>query len=111
MRQAKEPVVEIKAKKSQKFSKKRCRDGIIKKKKHVTPRKSQLGSLLGCSVVSVIRAMGKAGWDYETARAALNNARIRPATHTVKIGLKRGRDGQKRIAPLTKAQLNTLRVK
>lgn len=74
-------------------------------------RKGKLGELLGFSVVSVIRAMGKAGWDYDTARAALDKAGIEAARHTVRVGLKRGRDGQKRIAPLTAKQLDPLRAK
>jgi hypothetical protein len=73
-------------------------------------RKGKLGELLGHSVISVIRAMGKAGWDYDTARAALDKAGIEAAQHTVKVGLKRGRDGQKRIAPLSTKQLESLRV-
>gem|GEM_PF-4581156 len=82
-----------------------------KSAKSIKPRKGKLGLLLGHSVVSVIRAMGKAGWTYETARAALDKAGIEAATHTVKVGLKRGRDGQKRIAPLTEKQLQSLKVK
>lgn len=74
------------------------------------PRKGKLGELMGYSVVSVIRAMGKAGWDYETAKAALDKAGIEAAQHTIRVGLKRGRDGQKRIAPLSAKELNTLRA-
>jgi hypothetical protein len=79
--------------------------------KSITPRKGTLGLLLGHSVVSVIRAMGKNGWTYETARAALDKAGIEAATHTVKVGLKRGRDGQKRIAPLSAKDLAALKAK
>lgn len=73
------------------------------------PRKGKLGAVLGHSVVSVIRAMGKAGWDFETAKAALVKAGVEAAEHTIRIGLKRGRDGQKRIAPLSAKELDTLR--
>lgn len=73
-------------------------------------RKGKLGELLGHSVVSVIRAMGRAGWDFDTANAALRKAGITAATHTVKVGLKRGRDGEKRIAPLSRKELDTLRA-
>lgn len=72
--------------------------------------KVKLGKVFGCSVVSVIRAMGKAGWDFETAQAALQKSGIKAATHTIKIGLKRGRDGQKKIAELSSQQLESLRV-
>ena len=77
------------------------------------PRKGKLGVLLGHSVVSVIRAMGKNNWTYEAARAALDQAGIEAATHTVKVGLKRGRDGdkQKRIAPVSAKQLQSLKAK
>jgi hypothetical protein len=79
-------------------------------KKPTKLRKGKLGELLGHSVVSVIRAMGKAGWDYDTARAALDKAGIEAAQHTVKVGMKRGRDGQKRIAPLSAKELESLRA-
>lgn len=74
------------------------------------PRKGKLGELLGFSVVSVIRAFGKAGWDYETAKAALEKAKVEAAVHTIRVGLKRGRDGQKKIAPLSKTELEGLRA-
>jgi hypothetical protein len=74
------------------------------------PRFGKLGELLGYSVISVIRAMGKAGWDFDTARAALDKAGVEAAKHTLKVGLKRGRDGQKFIAPLSNKQLDSLRA-
>jgi hypothetical protein len=82
-------------------------------KKAKTPRKGKLGELLGYSVVSVIRAMGRAGWDYETARAALEAQGVEAADHTVKVGLKRGRDGDKTrfIAPVSAKQLASLKAK
>jgi hypothetical protein len=72
--------------------------------------KGKLGSLLGHSVVSVIRCLGKNGWTFDHAEEALKKAGIAAATHTIKIGLKRGRDGQKRIAPLSAEELETLRI-
>ncbi|MHC1769011.1 MAG: hypothetical protein AB9869_32795 [Verrucomicrobiia bacterium] len=72
------------------------------------PSKGKFGSLLGYSVVSVIRAMGKAGWDFAQAKAALDKAAIPAATHTIKIALRRGRNGEKRIAPLSPAELAPL---
>lgn len=85
-------------------------DKVKPTKSAKAPRKGKLGELLGYSVVSVIRAMGKNGWDFETAKAALGKAGIEAAQHTLKVGLKRGRDGQKKIAPLSAKELDTLRV-
>lgn len=78
--------------------------------KNGAPRKGKLGSLLGHSVISVLRAMGKAGWDFEQAKAAMDRAKIPAATHTVRMALKRGRDGEKKIAPLSAKELATLKA-
>jgi hypothetical protein len=74
--------------------------------------KGKLGQILGHSVVSVIRALGKAGWELDEAQDTLQHLRISAKPHTIKMGLKRGRDGDKtrKIAPLTTKQLNSLRV-
>lgn len=74
--------------------------------------RGKLGSILGHSVVSVIRAFGKAGWDFETAKASLQKVGVTAAERTIKIGLMRGHknDGTRRIANLTKAQLDSLKV-
>jgi len=74
--------------------------------------KGKLGELLGHSVVSVVRAMGKAGWDFDTAKAALEKAGVAAAEHTIRVGLKRGRDNdpKRRIAPLSAKELDTLRA-
>jgi len=81
-----------------------------KTKPNGAPRKGKLGSLLGHSVISVVRAMGKAGWEFDAAKAALDKAKIPAATHTIRMALKRGRDGQKRIAPLSKKELEPLKA-
>jgi hypothetical protein len=81
-----------------------------KKAKTDIPRRATLGSLFGLSVVSVIRAMGKAGWNYEKAKAALDSAKIPAADHTIRIGLKRGRDGEKKIASLNAKEWALLRA-
>jgi hypothetical protein len=83
----------------------------IPTKKRKNANKGRLGSLLGHSVVSVIRCMGKNNWTFTDASTALMTAGIKAAEHTIKIGLKRGRDGQKRIAPLSAKELSALKVK
>jgi hypothetical protein len=74
--------------------------------------KGKLGAILGHSVVSVIRAWGKAGWSVQEAQLALSALKIEAAPHTIKGGLLRGRqaDGTRRIAELTKAELDSLHV-
>ena len=72
--------------------------------------KGKLGAVLGFSVISVIRAMGREGWDFEQATAALKKAKIPAKEHTVRMALKRGRDGEKAIAPVTAKQLASLRA-
>ncbi len=73
--------------------------------------KGKLGSLLGHSVISVVRAMGKHGWDFEQAQAALKKAGITAKEFTVKRALKRGANNDKtrRIAPITAKELETLK--
>src|SRR4051794_29980704 len=70
--------------------------------------KGKLGALLGFSVISVIRAMGREGWDYKQAEAVLKTAKIPAKQHTIKMALKRGRDGTHAIAPVTAKELNAL---
>lgn len=72
-------------------------------------KKGKLGALLGFSVISVIRAMGREGWDYKQAESALKTAKISAKQHTIKMALKRGRDGTHAIAPVTARQLSGLR--
>jgi hypothetical protein len=72
-------------------------------------RKGKLGSLLGHSVISVMRAMGKHKWTFDQAKAAVDKAKIKAADHTIRRALVRGQRGQLRIAPLTSKQLATLR--
>lgn len=76
------------------------------------PTKGKLGSLLGHSVISVVRAMGKNGWTEEEATAALKKAGIMPATRTIRNALRRGKknDKTRRIANLTAKQLASLRA-
>lgn len=75
--------------------------------------KGKLGQILGFSVISVIRAMGKAGWKFDEAQNALAQLKIAAKPHTVRMGLLRGRknDKTRKIAPLSAKQLNTLRAK
>ena len=73
------------------------------------PKKGKFGLLLGHSVISVLRAMGKAGWEFDDAKAAMNNAKIPAADHTIRRALKRGQNGELRIAPVTTKELATLR--
>lgn len=72
-------------------------------------RKGKLGSLLGQSVISVMRAMGKHGWTFDEAKAALDKANISAATHTIRRALKRGQNGELRIAPVSAKELEALR--
>src|SRR5688572_6518360 len=51
-------------------------------------RKGKLGSLLGHSVISVMRAMGKHGWNFEQVQEALAKNKIEAADHTVRRALK-----------------------
>src|SRR5438045_1222224 len=73
-------------------------------------KKGKLGALLGFSVISVIGAMGREGWDFDQAEAALKKAKVPAKQHTIKMALKRGRDGEKAIAPVTAKQLDSLRA-
>lgn len=72
--------------------------------------KGKLGSLLGHSVISVMRAMGKHGWDFEQAKAAIDKAKIPAAEHTIRRALKRGKNGEMRIAPVSAKELATLKA-
>jgi len=83
-------------------------DKAAKSKPADVQRKGKLGALLGHSVISVLRAMGKAGWDFDAAKAALDKAKIAAADHTIRRALKRGRNGEMRIAPLGKKELAAL---
>jgi hypothetical protein len=56
--------------------------------------RARLGEFMGHSVVSVIRAMGAAGWTFKEAQAAL--AKVAPAENTIRIQL---RAGAKKLAP------------
>ena len=71
--------------------------------------KHRLGELLGHPAVTVIRAMGKAGWTFDDAEAALKKAKIRAAEHTIRVALMRGRNGEKTIAKVAAKELNSLR--
>jgi len=73
-------------------------------------RKGKLGSLLGHSVISVMRAMGKHGWTFDQTKAALDRAKIPAAEHTIRRALKRGQRGELRIAPLTAKALIVLKA-
>ena len=85
----------------------------VKKAKGTNKKSGKLGQVLGHSVLSVIRCFGKAGWDFDTAKAALKKAKIQAADHTIRVGLKRGRNGDKtrRIAPLSAKELDSLKAK
>lgn len=84
--------------------------------------KGKLGVLLGCSVISVMRAMGKHGWQLAEVQASLaahvgkDGLALLPKEHTMKLALKRGRDEAKgidtgrKVAPLSAKQLEALRV-
>jgi hypothetical protein len=73
-------------------------------------KRARLGTLLGHPAIHVVRAMGKAGWSFEDAQGALKRARIKAAEHTVRVGLMRGRNGQKTIAKVSAKELNSLRL-
>lgn len=73
------------------------------------PKLGKLGGYLGHTVVSVIRTLGKAGWDFKTTRAAFDTAGIQAADQTLRIQLKTGRDGKGSYAPLTQKEIATLR--
>jgi hypothetical protein len=88
----------------------------------VVGSKGKLGVLLGCSVISVMRAMGKHGWTVPEITAAVaaqvgkNGLELMPKEHTIKLACKRGRDEakgidtQRKVADLSKKALEALRV-
>ena len=82
----------------------------IAKKVNVLKRKGKLGLLLGHSVISVMRAMGKHGWKFDDAKAALDKAKIPAAEHTIRRALKRGQNGELRIAPVSAKDLAALKA-
>ena len=54
--------------------------------------------------------MGKAGWDFGQAKAAMDKAKIPAANHTIRRALKRGQDGEMRIAPVSAKELAPLKA-
>lgn len=88
----------------------------------VATSKGKLGSLLGHSVISVMRAMGKHGWTLDELQEAVSahvgqdGLLLMPKAHTMKLALKRGRDEAKgidtgrKVAELSAKELDALRV-
>jgi hypothetical protein len=73
--------------------------------------KGKLGAILNCSVISVMRALGAAGWDFKKIQAAVRAQGIEAAERTIRGAIRRGKAGQKRIAVLSPEQLASLEVK
>jgi len=86
---------------------------VEKKGKGRSADKEDLGKLFGFSMCSVIRTMGRHGFTVEEATLALGKLGIKPAKHTLAIGIRRGvnKDATRKFADLSKAQLDSLRVK
>ena len=76
-----------------------------KDKSNAEPKLGKLGGYLGHTVVSVIRTLGKAGFDFKMARAAFDRLQIAAADQTLRIQLKAGRDGVGSLAELTVKEL------
>lgn len=70
--------------------------------------KGALGEWLGFSVISVMRAMGAAGWDYKRVLAAVQKAGKEAKERTIRGAIRRGKKGEKKIAVLTAEQLAEL---
>jgi len=58
------------------------------------PKLGKLGGFLGHSLTSVIRAMGKAGWEYWEAVHVFESEKIPVAENTIRIQLAAGKRGQ-----------------
>jgi len=66
---------------------------------------------MGHSIVAVIRAMGKAGWEFKEAQAALAAKKITPAENTIRIQLRAGAKGLGQPAEIPSKDLEALRPK
>lgn len=71
--------------------------------------RARLGEFMGHSVVSVIRAMGAAGWNFEEAQTALKKAKLSPAENTIRIQLRAGRMKLAKAADIDPKELKALR--
>ena len=71
--------------------------------------RARLGEFMGHSVVSVIRAMGAAGWNFEEAQTALAKAKLSPAENTIRIQLRAGRLKLAEPADIDSKELKALR--
>lgn len=102
---SKNAVKSVKSKKSVKSTKQTKAAVVVS-----SASKGALGQILGHSVISVMRAMGRAGWSFETIQASVAAQKIEAAERTIRGAIRRGKAGEKRIAELTAAQLNSLKV-
>lgn len=82
-----------------------------KDKSDEAPKLGALGGYLGFSVVSVIRALGAAGWVFADTRAAFDREGVLAKDQTLRIQLKCGRDGNGAQAELTAKQIAQLKGK
>jgi len=80
-------------------------------KSDTEPKLGKLGGYLGFSVVSIIRTLGKAGWDFKTTRSAFDRESVACADQTIRIQLKSGKDGIGTRAELTAKQIAQLKGK
>jgi hypothetical protein len=104
--QKKELAAERKAERlAKKEARKRERESGIRPKRE---GKGRLGLLLNHSVISVLRAMGRHGWDEWKAVRALKLHKIEASESTIKRALRKGSKGMGNIAPITLKQLETL---
>ena len=69
----------------------------------------KLGGFLGFAVTGIIRAMGKAGWEFWECRQLFDKKGINVADNTIRIQLVAGRVGDIDPAPVDKAELAKLR--
>ena len=77
----------------------------------VTPKLGKLGGYLGQTVVSVIRTLGRDGWNFADTKAAFARVGVEAADQTIRIQLKAGKDGKGSYAEISKKDLAVLKGK
>lgn len=70
--------------------------------------KGKLGQLLGHSVISVMRALGKHGADFKQISAVLKAHKIEAAERTIRGAIRRGKKGESKIADLPEKDIKAL---
>lgn len=72
-------------------------------------RAGSLGTYCGYSIASVVRALGKAGWNFREVRTWINASKLKAGDQTIKINLYRAHHDERPDsgvpAPLTKEQM------